>query len=745
MTFLERLGRLHVQWTDKLIPSGQVLSAQQLRRARLLVGILCYALVFGTLLLLVRYLTKGWAPATQAAIVGPILFGGLLWYYNRFNRLNLVADMAVGLAVLAIFMTAYNDGGLSSRVLIWLPVIPLVSQFIAHTMKAFMTFFLLSLLLVVLYYLHLTQVIISQVPSDSLFGRLVACVFAVMFVAIVSQIYDHSRRLLSTALIKEKEKAEAAYRHKSEFLANMSHELRTPFNGVLGMLELLLNSSLTQEQRHRAALARSSAESLLLLINDILDFSKVEAGKQELEFIDFDLRELLGDLAEALAFQAEVKGLELILDFKGVKNTWVHGDPTRLRQVLSNLLSNAIKFTQHGEVIICANLQQTDEGMLLHVVVSDTGMGIPVDKLDSLFEQFTQVQSSTSREFGGTGLGLAIVKKLCELMGGSVSVTSQLGVGSKFVVSINLQKAKSLAQIDVPIVLHGQKILLVDDNAKSLQVLNAQLQDWGAQVSTAQTVKEALGVLAGTSNESFELAIIDLKMPKVDGIELVKVLKEQKKGPFQSSKMKIVMMTPIESIANESSFSALGVSACFPKPATYGDLKSALSLLEQQGAQGENPLDAEPKKLTSTYIDTMRHGGSEIRILVVDDNAINLEVASAILDDLGYMAFTAFSGQDAINMLKNCPEKSPFHGVVMDCQMPVMDGLQTTQAIRRGEGGQQYANVPIIALTANAMRGDKEICIEAGMNGYLSKPLDVKKLCEAIVTLIEPGMSKGGI
>ncbi len=744
MTFRQRLGVNHTQGLDSLIPDVEVLSGQQLRRARLLVGILCYALLFGSLLFVVRYIHSGWIASTQTALLGPILLGSLLVFYRCFNHLNQIADLAVLLTMLSLFSTAYSDGGLTSRALIWLPAIPLVSQFIAHTLRAVMTFFLLSLLLLVLYYLHLTGVIKNPLPNDSLFGRMVTGIFSLMFVAIVARVYDHSRHLLNNALTAQKEKAEAAYRHKSEFLANMSHELRTPFNGVLGMLELLLNSSLTQEQRHRAALARSSAESLLLLINDILDFSKVEAGKQELEFIDFDLRELLGDLAEALAFQAEVKDLELILDFKDVKETWVHGDPTRLRQVLSNLVSNAIKFTKHGEVVILADLQQADEGWLLGVVVSDTGMGIPEDKVDGLFEQFTQVQSSTSREFGGTGLGLAIVQKLCELMGGTVSVTSQVGVGSKFVVSINLQVAKSLAQIDGPIVLHGQKILLVDDNAKSLQVLNAQLQDWGAQVRTAQTVKEALAVLSDTSNEPFELGLIDLKMPDVDGIELAKTLKEQSKRSFQSSKMKIVMMTPIESIANESTFSALGVSACFPKPATYGDLQSALSLLIQQGVQGVDPLDGEPKKLTHTYIDTMHHDGSDIRILVVDDNAINLEVASAILDDLGYTAFTAFSGQDAISMLKNCPDESPFHGVIMDCQMPVMDGLQTTSAIRRGEGGKRYINVPIIALTANAMRGDKEICLEAGMNGYLSKPLDIKKLCEAIVILVKPGLSNGG-
>jgi two-component system sensor histidine kinase/response regulator len=741
MTFLQRLGSTHTQGLDSLIPDDKVLPAQQLRRARLLVGMLCYATLFGAVLFCVRYLNSGWVPSTQVVFLVPVLMGSLLVCYHRFNHLNQIADAAVLLIMLTLLSTAYNDGGLTSRAIIWLPALPLVSQFVAHIMRAFMTFFLLGLFLVGMYYLHVTGVLNNPLPNDSLFGRLVTCMLSILFVSIVARIYDHSRHLLHCALIEEKDKAEAAYRHKSEFLANMSHELRTPFNGVLGMLELLLNSSLTQEQRHRAALARSSAESLLLLINDILDFSKVEAGKQELEFIDFDLRALLGDLAEALAFQAEAKNLELILDFKDVQETWVHGDPTRLRQILSNLVSNGIKFTQHGEVMIRADLQRADKGFLLEVVVSDTGMGIPDDKQGSLFEQFTQVQSSTSREFGGTGLGLAIVKKLCELMGGAVSVTSRLGVGSEFKVSIDLQPAKSLSLVDSSVVLHGQRILLVDDNAKNLKVLRAQLQRWGAQVSTAQTVKEALLVLADHTGAPFLLAFIDFKMPEVGGIELVKILqeknKQQTKGQPSLRDMKIVMMTPIESIANESSFSALGVSACFPKPATYGDLELSLSLLESQRDKRDELGNGEAKKLSHTYIDTLHHEGHVVRILVVDDNAINLEVASAILDDLGYAAITVSSGQAAIKALKECPESSPFHGVIMDCQMPVMDGLEATRAIRRGDGGEHFIAIPIIALTANAMQGDKEMCLEAGMNGYLSKPLDVKKLCEAIATLVE--------
>jgi len=725
---------MHVQWTDKLIPSGEDLSVQQIRRARLLVGILCYALVFGTLLLVVRYMTKGWAPATQAAIVGPVLFSGLLFFYHRFNRLNLVADASVLLAVLSIFMTAYNDGGLSSRVLIWLPVIPLVSQFIAHTMQAFMTFFLLSLLLLVLYYLHLTQIIMSQVPDDSLLGRLVACIFAVMFVAIVSQIYDNSRRLLSAALIAEKEKAEEAYRHKSDFLANMSHELRTPFNGVLGMLELLLNSSLTQEQRHRATLARSSAESLLLLINDILDYSKVEAGKQELEFLDYDLRELLGDLSEALAFQAEVKGLELILDYRQVNPGWVHGDPTRLRQILSNLVSNAIKFTKQGEVVIGAKVEEKGGGLYLQVSVTDTGIGIPKDKLAGLFDKFTQVESSTSREFGGTGLGLAIVKKLCELMGGDVEVASEPGQGSEFIMSIELQPAQAPATKGTPPDLTAQKILLVDDNATSLQVVSGQLQDWGALVGIAHSARQALSLLEENTDSPFVMVFIDLKMPGMDGIELAKIISKRE----ESESTILVMMTPIESIANEAFYAELGIAACFPKPVIYGDLISSLSLLDAKPANE----DTSSHPLTHNYMDAMHHSGTEVRILVVDDNAINLEVAGAILEDLGYATIMANSGQEALDTLKDCSVQAPIHGVMMDCQMPGMDGLQTTRAIRSGQGGDKYQDVPIIALTANAMKGDKEICLEAGMNGYLSKPLDVKKLCAAIVTLIEPGITQ---
>ncbi len=727
------LGKLHVQWLDRLIPSSESLSIQQLRRARMLVGILFYGCLFGCLLLLVRYMTQGWGPVVIVSAIGPGILGVLLLFYIRFNRLNLVADLAVLLTVCSLMVTAYNDGGLSSRALIWLPAIPLVSQFIAHTLQAFMTVLIVGLMLAILYYLHLTHVITSSLPLDSLFGRLVTCMLSLMFVAIVSRIYDNSRRLLSDALIKQKEKAEAAYRHKSDFLANMSHELRTPFNGVLGMLELLLNSSLTQEQRHRATLARSSAESLLLLINDILDFSKVEAGKQELEFLDYDLRELLGDLSEALAFQAEVKGLELILDYRQVGRRWVHGDPTRLRQILSNLVSNAIKFTNQGEVVICAKVEEKAAGLYLQVSVTDTGIGIPKDKLAGLFEIFTQVESSTSREFGGTGLGLAIVKKLCELMGGTVRVKSEHGQGSEFIMGIELQPAQAPTSVDNLPDLAAQKILLVDDNATSLQVVSGQLQDWGAEVITAQSAQQALNLLEKNTGSPFGMAFIDLKMPELDGIELAKILNKHD----GCETMTLVMMTPIESIANEAFYTELGVSACFPKPVTYGDLISSLSMLDAMRSNEEAPNSA----LTHNYMDAMHHTGKDIRILVVDDNAINLEVAGAILEDLGYATVIANSGQEALNMLKACSAAAPIHGVMMDCQMPGMDGLQTTKAIRDGEASDVYRDVPIIALTANAMKGDKEICLEAGMNGYLSKPLDVKKLCAAIVTLIEPGVT----
>ncbi|OUR60244.1 hypothetical protein A9Q73_12390 [Bermanella sp. 47_1433_sub80_T6] len=729
-TSLAELGKLHIRWLDKLIPNGDSLSAQQLRRARLLVGILFYACFFGYLLLLVRYLTQGWGPTILTSAIGATIFGSLLLFYIRFNRLDLVADLGVLFSVCALMLTAYNDGGLSSRALIWLPTIPLVSQFIAHTMRAFMTVLLVSLLLMGLYYLHLTQVITSPLPNDSLFGRLVTCMLSLIFVAVVARIYDNSRKLLSDALTIEKEKAEEAYRHKSEFLANMSHELRTPFNGVLGMLELLLNSSLTQEQRHRATLARSSAESLLLLINDILDYSKVEAGKQELEFLDYDLRELLGDLSEALAFQAEVKGLELILDYRQVNPGWVHGDPTRLRQILSNLVSNAIKFTHQGEVVICAKLVDEGEGSNLRVSVTDTGIGIPKDKLAGLFDKFTQVESSTSREFGGTGLGLAIVKKLCELMGGGVTVMSEPGQGSKFIMGIELQPAQGPTIRVTPPDLTAQKLLLVDDNATSLQVVSGQLQDWGAEVITAQSAQQALSWIEKNTDSSFAMAFIDLKMPDMDGIDLARVLNKRE----DSEATILVMMTPIESIANEAFYAELGIAACFPKPVIYGDLVSSLSLL----VDGELSKETASSTLTHNYMEAMHHTGTEVRILVVDDNAINLEVAGAILEDLGYTTVMANSGQEALNTLKTCSEHAPIHGVMMDCQMPGMDGLQTTRAIRNGEASHDYRDVPIIALTANAMKGDKEICLEAGMNGYLSKPLDVKKLCAAIVTLIEP-------
>ncbi len=745
MSLISTLAEYHQRYLDGLIQDPEKLSIQEQRRARLLVGSLSYIAIFTAIMWLVRFNLSGFNLQTQLTAFTPIFATLLLIFYRKTGRINGCADALVVFAILTGGVIAYHDGGLYSQVLFWFSAIPIFSQFLAYRFQAFATCLCLGGIFVGLYFAHVNNLIPTFGDKVYLFGRLMAGLATLIFVGVVAKIYDNTRYLSSAELIKEK--AEAADQHKSDFLANMSHELRTPFNAVLNMLELLLNSSLTQEQRHRATLAHTSAESLLVVIDDILDFSKVEAGKQELEYIDFDLRELLGSISGALAFQADVKGLELILDDHRVGTGWVHGDPTRLRQIISNLMSNAIKFTKNGQVILWAELidktevtegsdEEKCESLSLNIKIVDSGIGIPNDKIDGLFQSFTQVDSSTSRQFGGTGLGLAIVKKLCELMGGTVSVSSELGKGSIFSFNVELKKANSAEFIPENINLSGKRILLVDDNSHTLAALSAQLKSWGASVVSAQSAKRALLEIEKNYGDAFDLAFIDMLMPSMNGKELLKKIHalELKKPPT------FIMMTPIESIGHEDTFSNLDVAICFPKPATYADLSHAITFLDPRLAlKAKNNL-TEPHHGThqkENLIEYVHYDGEPICLLVVDDNAINLEVADAILHDLGYQTVMAGSGQEALDKLNNMTEGQNIHGILMDCQMPIMDGFQTTKAIRQGEGGIENSQLPIIALTANAMKGDEEICLAAGMDGYLSKPLNVKKLSQVIHSLIK--------
>ncbi len=531
--------------------------------------------------------------------------------------------------------------------------------------------------------------------------------------------------------------AEDANQSKSVFLANMSHEIRTPMNGVLGMLNLLSSTNLNNKQRHQVRLARSSGEALLTLINDILDFSKIEAGKLEMESIDFDLRLLLGELAEGMALQAQSKGLEIVLDLARIEQSRVLGDPTRIRQLFVNLISNALKFTSEGEVVIRAALYAGDVGeMILEASVEDTGMGIPSAQIGHLFDSFSQVDASTTRKFGGTGLGLAIVKKLCHLMGGDISVTSEPAKGSCFAFNLSLGLSEKAGMVRPVVDLHGVRILVVDDNATNREVLEQQLSLWGAYVTEADSGDAALRIINEQAEEPFPVAIIDMQMPNMDGAELGRTIRADVR--FQSTAL--IMMTSMSEPGDAQFFAQMGFAAYFPKPTTTSDLFDALAVV----LGGGEALQAASPLVTPNYLrslDAPSEDGSQplslpnsgFRLLLVEDNVINQHVAQGLLEDMGYCADIAADGAVAIEMLQAAPADAPYQLVFMDCQMPVIDGYEATAKIRAGDAGVRYRDIPIVAMTANAMAGDRVKCLEAGMDDYIAKPID-PDLLEGILT-----------
>jgi PAS domain S-box-containing protein len=524
--------------------------------------------------------------------------------------------------------------------------------------------------------------------------------------------------------------AEHALLLRSQFLASMSHEIRTPMNGVLGMLGLLEQSQLNKQQHHHLQLASSSAQSLLSLINDILDFSKIEAGKLELEILDFDLRSLLGDFAESMAIKAQEKGLELILDVSAVEQSMVKGDPSRLRQILSNLLGNSIKFTDSGEVLIKASIEKKQSKLLLTCTISDTGIGIPENKITSLFDSFTQVDASTTRKYGGTGLGLAIVKQLSQLMSGDITVISEKGKGSAFTFTVLLEESKQSQQVMPYVDIKGTKILVVDDNVTNLVVLRDQLALWGAEVTGADDGFVALEHIINHPDNFFDVAILDMQMPGMDGATLGKRLKTHSK----SKNTKLIMMTSMNERGDANFFAKLGFSAYFPKPATTADLFDALTVIldDSEVLNSAKPLVTHHHIRSLKRTNANREINKNTRILLVEDNRINQAVILGVLSNIGLSADVAGNGIEALSALNSSPFDAPYQLIIMDCQMPEMDGYDATKAIRAGEAKEIHRRVPIIAMTANAMKGDKEKCLAVGMNDYATKPVDAEILHEKI-------------
>lgn len=503
---------------------------------------------------------------------------------------------------------------------------------------------------------------------------------------------------------------------KSEFLASMSHEIRTPMNGVIGMLALLDKTSLDDKQSHYTHLANTSAHSLLALINDILDFSKIEAGKLDLEMLDFDLEALFADFAETMAIQAELRDIELILDMHKVPYQQAVGDPGRLRQLLNNLVGNSLKFTERGEISIIVSVEQIDDFVQLTCQVKDTGIGIPEASLPTLFSAFTQVDSSTTRNYGGTGLGLAIVRQLCELMGGSVRVHSKEGEGSTFTFDVLLNRSQS-SENNVPTLdLSNKRILIVDDNQTSRQMLAKYLEHWGADTAQACDAQQAHALMQNntndTNNTNFDIAFIDRQMPVINGLMLIKQLQANDQLNQQTQ---FVLQTSISRQDNPDLLSRQGIAASLHKPVRVSQLYKTLNKMLQNQSLPQ-PTEAADTTQSLDML-TMMQG----HILLVEDNMINQIVAREILESFGLQVTIACNGQEAIDHL--AAATTDYALVIMDCQMPVMDGYQASQNIRNGMAGQGNKDIIIIAMTANAMTGDEEKCLAAGMSDYVSKPI----------------------